>query len=380
MINQGQLKKLDKPVFSTGDAYLVVDKEGKKIFIWLGSKCSVDEKGTAAVEARRIDEADFSGAAKIVTYDEGLEEPEFIAKLNGLRVEDKNLAKTMLKDVSSGEFAGQAEFKKALYRVSSEEFEGINAIKYVQVPFAQDSLDGEDCFIADLGVEIYVWQGKDSNVKEKVKSLQFARGFDADRAGAQTPKVFEQGEDADFLKIFDDKFTLKQDRACVEIKAECFQEGSKEDLDAKKKADAEAEAKRQEEDAKKAAEEAKKAEDAEKKAAEEQAKQDAENVKKAAEAQSASSPAVEAKSAPVEETKSAPSSKVESHPAPTPGKAEPPVLVCKGTRLACPKCGNVMRNMFREVEDRGHVVMDYPLIYGKKYICGKCGSHFRKDE
>jgi len=149
---------------------------------------------------------------------------------------------------------------------------------------------------------------------------------------------------------------------------------------AKKKADAEAEAKRQEEDAKKAAEEAKKAEDAEKKAAEEQAKQDAENVKKAAEAQSASSPAVEAKSAPVEETKSAPSSKVESHPAPTPGKAEPPVLVCKGTRLACPKCGNVMRNMFREVEDRGHVVMDYPLIYGKKYICGKCGSHFRKDE
>lgn len=48
-----------------------------------------------------------------------------------------------------------------------------------------------------------------------------------------------------------------------------------------------------------------------------------------------------------------------------------------GNRLTCPKCGNLKRNMIREVEDRSHIVHDYPIIYGKKYICGQCGTHWR---
>ena len=72
MIKTGQLEPISKPIFTTGDSYLVVDQAVKKIYIWLGSKCSVDEKGVAAVEARRIDDgAVFNGAAKIITYDEG---------------------------------------------------------------------------------------------------------------------------------------------------------------------------------------------------------------------------------------------------------------------------------------------------------------------
>ncbi len=57
------------------------------------------------------------------------------------------------------------------------------------------------------------------------------------------------------------------------------------------------------------------------------------------------------------------------------------VLVQKGSgRLTCPKCGNVTRNMIRETDDPTHIVMDYPLIYGKKYHCGICGTWWRRDE
>lgn len=120
MINEGSLELIAKPIFTTGDAYIVVNEEEKKIFIWLGSKCSVDEKGTAAVEARRIDDGSvFNGSAKIITFDEGDESPEFLAKLENLKIIDKNLAKSILKDVKTGEFAGQAEHVNALYRISS---------------------------------------------------------------------------------------------------------------------------------------------------------------------------------------------------------------------------------------------------------------------
>ncbi|MHA1585194.1 MAG: hypothetical protein ACTSWL_08065 [Promethearchaeota archaeon] len=57
------------------------------------------------------------------------------------------------------------------------------------------------------------------------------------------------------------------------------------------------------------------------------------------------------------------------------------VLVQKGAgRLQCPKCGNNVRTMIREVEDKGNIIMDYPLLYGKKFICGKCGAHWRREE
>jgi hypothetical protein len=200
MVNQGELKEQSQLVFSTGDAY-IIDNESK-IWIWLGKDCSVDEKGTAAVEARRLDD-ERGGAAKIITVDQGEEVAEFLSLVNGVKIVDKNLAKSMLKDVQTGSYAQQASHVNVLYRISSEEFDGINAIKYVQVPFAKSSLDSEDAFIADLGDQIWIWQGKTCNVKEKVKAREFAVKFDEERAGSQIIKVFEEGEDAEFIEALE---------------------------------------------------------------------------------------------------------------------------------------------------------------------------------
>jgi hypothetical protein len=73
----------------------------------------------------------------------------------------------------------------------------------------------------------------------------------------------------------------------------------------------------------------------------------------------------------------------ESEPAPTTKTVIQPngVLVQRdGGRLKCPSCGNIDPRMMREVEDKAHILNDYPLIYGKKHICGKCGAHWRVEE
>jgi predicted RNA-binding Zn-ribbon protein involved in translation (DUF1610 family) len=327
MVNQGALEEIPEPIFSTGDAYIVEDPAKKMIYIWLGKSCSVDEKATASREAVNIDQAD-GGNKKIVTFDQDAESKEFLALLHGLKIVDKNLAKSMLKDVQTGSFAGHMDHIDVLFKISSEEFDGdIDAIKFVQVPFKKESLDHDDCMLMDLGNHIWVWQGKDANTKEKVKAMKFAREFDAKRAGAQDVKIFIDGEDdEEFLAVFDGKKP----------------EGKKfADFDAEKG-----------------------------------------SMKEAPKEEPKPAPKAEAKPAPKEEPKPAP--KAEAKPAP---KAEPQaagkgaILIQEESgRLKCPTCGNVNRNMMREVENRDHIIMDYPLMYGKKYICGNCGQNWRKND
>jgi hypothetical protein len=348
MISQGKLENIAKPIFTTGDAYLVVDETAQKIYIWLGSKCSVDEKGTAAVEARRIDDAEFKGNAKILTYDQGDEPADFLAKLDGLKVIEKNLAKTMLKDVKTGEWAGQSDHVNALYRVSSEEYAGnMAAIKYVQVPFEKASLDSEDVFIADLGVDIWIWVGKNSNAKEKAKALDFAKKFDAERAGAQRPVIFDEGEDdAKFLGIFEGKLPAS-DVQVVDLKAEVFDQPPIEP------------------------------------ALKEKPVEVPKPVKAAAPLKPIQIPASKETHAPSPKPAAEPiTAPPKAPPAKEAPKSEKEVAVLIQTssgRLQCPKCGNNAHNMIREFEDRSHIIMDYPIIFGKKFHCGKCGTWWRRE-
>ena len=194
MVNQGVLEEkpelVSHPIFSTGDVYIVDNTE--TIWLWIGEKCSVDEKAVAAAEARRIDE-ERGDSAKIITVDQNYETPEFMVLLNGLKIVHRNLAKTMLVDVSTGTYSGHMEHINTLYRISSEEFEGIDSMKFMQVEWHKESLDSEDSFVADLGDYIWIWQGAECNVKEKIKARSFATQLDADRAGVQQVKIFEEG-------------------------------------------------------------------------------------------------------------------------------------------------------------------------------------------
>ncbi|GAB4327306.1 MAG: hypothetical protein Kow0069_34130 [Promethearchaeota archaeon] len=237
MVNKGKLEEVGgwPPVFSDGDAFLV--DCGDVIYTWNGEKCTTDEKETAAVEAQNLDKQ-RNGNAKIVTCDQGSETPDFLRLVNGFRVVSANRARSFLVDVTTGSFAGHMEHIDGLYRVSSEEFEDINAMHFIEVPFEEDSLDSEDCFIADKGDAILVWHGRDSNVRERFKAASFARMFDAERAGAQPVKVFLEerpDEDAEFRRLaFGTTSNLAKDGAVGALDGTADAGSGREQIEAKK--------------------------------------------------------------------------------------------------------------------------------------------------
>jgi len=44
----------------------------------------------------------------------------------------------------------------------------------------------------------------------------------------------------------------------------------------------------------------------------------------------------------------------------------------------CPRCYNQNQHSIREVEDKTVVLMEYPRIYGMKFVCGNCGNEWRE--
>ncbi len=330
LIDQGNLKEINKLVFSSGDVYLLDDE--KTIYVWIGNKCSVDEKTAGAAQARTLDQQ-RGGAAKIITVDQGQESREFMKTINpmgAMKIVEKNYAKTLLKDVTTGDFAGFTEWKNVLYRVSSEEFEDINAMKMIQVPFKKESLESEDCFVADLGTKVYIWQGNTCSVTEKVKAGQWARSIDADRAGLQQETIFEEGDDAGFMVALDRGENYKESDA-VQLKAESILEGEDED-------------------------------DRIAKAIQPELKSDVREVTPAE---------VKEDISEVRASGAAPG---------IPGKTDESILTIDKIegRRKCPECGNENPLMIHESVDKGNIILDYPRMYGKKYRCGECGVEWRE--
>ena len=337
MIDKGELKEVKKPVFSTGDTYLLDDE--RTIYVWIGSKCSVDEKTAGAAQARKLDQ-ERGGAARIITVDQNQETSEFLKLVNtmgAMKVVEKNIAKTLLKDVSTGDWAGFSEWKNVLYRVSSEEFDGINTMKMIQVPFSKDSLESEDCYVADLGNKVYIWHGGDSNVKERVKSGQWAREIDADRAGLQNETIYEEGDDVEFLAVIERGVDYKESDA-VQLRAESILEPET----AADKAVAEIQPERKAEIRDVTPEEIK------------------------ADIAAASKPR------PPSASGAAPG---------IPGKVDDSIITVEkveGTRRKCPECGCEDPHMIHESVDKSNIILDYPRMYGKKYLCGLCGIQWRE--
>lgn len=330
LVDQGELKEINKPIFSAGDVYLL-DAE-KTIFIWIGNKCSVDEKTSGAAQARTLDQQ-RGGAAKIITVDQGFETKDFltlIAPMGAMKIVEKNYAKTLLKDVTTGDFAQFNEWKNILYRVSSEEFEDINAMKMIQVPYSNNSLESEDCFVADLGNKVYIWQGNACTVTEKVRAGQWARSIDADRAGLQQETIYEEGDDAEFKAAIDKGEDYKESDA-VQLKAESVLEGIDED----------------------------------------------DKVAAAIQPEFKS----EVRDVTPEEVKADISEMRASAAAPgIPGKVDTSILTVEKLegRRKCPECGTDDPHMIHETTDKSNIILDYPRVYGKKYSCGNCGIIWRE--
>jgi len=388
---------VDKPVFSTGDSYLL--DTGDAVFLWLGEASSTDEKEAAAVEAHKLE---IDRGAKVISIDQGQETDDLfnaIAPLGSFRRVDKNLVSSMLVDVETGSWAGHMEHVNALYRVSSEDFdEDLNKMQYIQVPFEKGSLDSGNVYIADLGDEILVWVGSGSNVKERMMAGRWAYKFDAERAGAQPVLYYDEGSDEE--ATFKDKCwgagivksTSKFTQFSVEktpvAEGESISSDEENVSNPPEEENKEVESEPPTEEGE--AMESEPPRKVELKSAPPPAKKPAPAPAPKPSLQRAPEPARKPAAAPiprpvlkpvVKEEEEEPEAPAEEEPAEAPaeeGGEEAEVSGEAGQRWQCPKCGNNLRSMIREVTDKTVILSTYPPIYGKKLICGKCGKEWRQ--
>ncbi|KAM8829132.1 gelsolin a isoform 2-T2 [Spinachia spinachia] len=176
--------------FYTGDAYLILNTIKQRsgnlqydLHFWLGDFCTQDERGSAAIFTVQMD--DFMGG-KPIQYREvqGYESKTFLGYF-------KSGIKYMKGGVASG-FKHVVTNEVVMQRLL--QVKGRRSVRATEVAVSWDSFNQGDCFILDLGAEIYQWCGSQSNRFEKLKATQVAKGIrDNERNGRAQVYVCDEG-------------------------------------------------------------------------------------------------------------------------------------------------------------------------------------------
>ncbi len=195
-VRKGESAPISKPIFKTGDAY-VIDM-GNKIWIWLGKGAQVDEKFIAALTAQQLD-TEKRGKPTVDSCNEGEEEKEL---LNALGPDFE----VVQGDTPSILIHIDTSFKPS-YRMIRVKQTG-DEIEYVNEEFSKDSLDSNDVFVVaglmdEEAMIIYTWVGKNARPKEKfygaIKSDLIDKEF---REAPQTITINEGEETGGFNFLF----------------------------------------------------------------------------------------------------------------------------------------------------------------------------------
>ncbi|XP_072859347.2 scinderin [Pogona vitticeps] len=193
--------------FYVGDAYLVLhtSKRSNAVFYnlhyWLGKECSQDESTAAAIFTVQMD--DYLGG-KPVQHREihGYESTQFVGYFkDGIKYKAGGVA-SGFKHVITNDLSAQ----RLLH------IKGRRVVRATEVPLSWDSFNKGDCFIVDLGKEIYQWCGSTCNKYERLKATQVAVGIrDNERNGrAQLIVVDEGSEPKELLKVLGHKPELPE--------------------------------------------------------------------------------------------------------------------------------------------------------------------------
>ncbi|WXG40439.1 MAG: hypothetical protein WED07_06430 [Candidatus Freyarchaeum deiterrae] len=191
LVKEGGYEQIAQSVFSTGDTYIV--DAGTKIWIWLGEKTTVDEKFAGAFISELLDK-ERRNEPKVETVEQGSEPMEFKKTVGAMRIVDQDLAKSILKKTA------KKTHPVVMYKISSEKYETLEDVQFTQVPLSKDALSSDEVFVIDTYDAIYVWQGKNCSIQEKVVGGRLGRQLDAERVGVQKEIFVEEGDEPDKLK------------------------------------------------------------------------------------------------------------------------------------------------------------------------------------
>ncbi|MFW9934135.1 MAG: hypothetical protein ACFFDU_01215 [Candidatus Thorarchaeota archaeon] len=177
--------------FGDGDCYLI--DTGPIIYLWCGSKATVDERFIGAVTSVWRDQ-ERKGVAKLVTVEARKEPPDFLELFEGkINITDQDTEGILKKVILE-----KHEFK--LFRLNI--VGGVHL--FIEVPRKKDSLKSDDVYILDTFDKIYLWRGSSSTGREKFHAMLIARRYDYERAGAQQIVLVEEGEETkEFLNALE---------------------------------------------------------------------------------------------------------------------------------------------------------------------------------
>ncbi|MFX0212180.1 MAG: hypothetical protein ACFFDT_39770 [Candidatus Hodarchaeota archaeon] len=167
--------------FMNGDCYVV--KADPKVFIWLGAKSYADDKAVAAWSAKQFDF--IKPDLDIDTEVQGKESSEFKKAVGDFRVIVGDTP-GFLKHIDT---SPQYDYK--LYHVKDVDIadgSSTDDVSISEVPISKDSLNSDDVFVLDGGMDLYVWIGKDCQVGEKAAGNRLARKLDVERK--RTPMIY----------------------------------------------------------------------------------------------------------------------------------------------------------------------------------------------
>ncbi|KAM4628974.1 scinderin like a [Polymixia lowei] len=174
--------------FYNGDAYILLyttPAPSYRIHIWLGDKCSMDEKGAAAIFAIQLDDV-LGGAPCQYREVQGNESLAFLGYFkSGIKYKKGGVASGFQHVVTN-----DMNVKRLLH------VKGRRAIRAKEVDMSWASFNKGDCFIIDLGKDIYHWSGSESNYFERLKTSEVALDIrDNERNGrAKMHMIEEDGE------------------------------------------------------------------------------------------------------------------------------------------------------------------------------------------
>ncbi|KAM9322115.1 scinderin like b [Pholidichthys leucotaenia] len=172
--------------FYTGDAYLLLFTTAApsyNIHMWMGDECSQDESGAAAIFATQLD--DYLGGGPVQYREaQNYESNTFLGYFKcGIKYKKGG--------VSSGfHHVVSLDVKRLLH------IKGRRSIRATEVEMSWQSFNKGDCFIIDLGKDIYQWCGSECNRFERLKAAHIAIDIrDNERSGRAKTHMVEEGSE-----------------------------------------------------------------------------------------------------------------------------------------------------------------------------------------
>ncbi|KAM7400952.1 hypothetical protein PAMA_005241 [Pampus argenteus] len=188
--------------FYTGDAYLLLfttKVPSYNIHMWIGDECSQDESGAAAIFATQLD--DFLGGGPVQFREvQNFESNTFLGYFkSGIKYQKGGVASGFQHVVTN-----DVNVKRLLH------VKGRRVIRATEVDMSWSSFNKGDCFIIDLGKDIYQWCGSECNHFERLKAAEVSIDIrDNERNGRAKLNLVQEGsEPAAVIEALGPKTTI----------------------------------------------------------------------------------------------------------------------------------------------------------------------------